>query len=208
MSQVDRFPLDQEEISYLLQDICTDERGIDLDTLEQVILLAVEIAREGREGRKVGTMFVISDSEEVLQRSRPLILDPLWNHPDDELNIESADMRETAKELAQLDGAFVISDAGIFQSAARYIDAPSQGLDLPLGLGSRHMAAASISKATRAVAVVVSESSVVRIFDNGELLAEIIPELWLLRRYGLHVGVPHSTRRKGEMTVVSKGSSG
>lgn len=70
-----------------------------------MILLAVEIAREGREGRKVGTMFVISDSEAVLQRSRPLILDPLWNHPGDKLNIESADMRETAKKLAQLDGA-------------------------------------------------------------------------------------------------------
>lgn len=206
MSQVDRVPLEEQEISYLLQDICTDERGINLETLEQVILLAVEIAREGREGRKVGTLFVISDSEEVLQRSRPLILDPLWNHPDDKLTIESADMRETAKELAQLDGAFVISDGGIFQSAARYIDASSVGIDLPLGLGSRHVAAAAITKATRAVAIVVSESSVVRIFDNGELLAEIIPELWLLRRYGLHVGLPHSTRRKGEMTVVSKES--
>lgn len=172
-----------------------------------MILLAVEIAREGREGRKVGITFVISDSEAVLQRSRPLILDPLWNHPGDKLNIESADMRETAKKLAQLDGAFVISDEGIFLSATRYIDASSKGVDLPLGLGSRHMAAASITKATRAVAIVVSESSVVRIFDNGELLAEIIPELWLLRRYGLHVGLPHSTRRKGEMTVVSKESS-
>lgn len=101
----------------------------------------------------------------------------------------------------------MISDEGIFLSATRYIDASSKGVDLPLGLGSRHMAAASITKATRAVAIVVSESSVVRIFDNGELLAEIIPELWLLRRYGLHVGLPHSTRRKGEMTVVSKESS-
>jgi DNA integrity scanning protein DisA with diadenylate cyclase activity len=46
----------------LLRDICTDKRGINLQTLEWVILLAVEIAREGREGRKIGTMFVVSDA--------------------------------------------------------------------------------------------------------------------------------------------------
>ena len=37
-------------------------------TLEQVLQLAVEIAREGREGRKIGTLFVIGDVEETLRR--------------------------------------------------------------------------------------------------------------------------------------------
>ena len=32
-------------------DVCTEERGIDTETLKQTIRLAVEIAREGREGR-------------------------------------------------------------------------------------------------------------------------------------------------------------
>jgi hypothetical protein len=35
-------------------------------------------------------------------------------------------------------------------------------------LGSRHVAVASITKQTKSIAVVVSESSVVRIFDRGE----------------------------------------
>ena len=61
-------------------DVCTEERGIDLHTLEQTIRLAVEIAREGREGRKIGTMFVVSDAEETLRQSTCLILDPLQGH--------------------------------------------------------------------------------------------------------------------------------
>ncbi len=44
-------------------------------------------------------------------------------------------MRETAKELAQLDGAFIISSDGIILSAARYICADSTGINLTLGLG-------------------------------------------------------------------------
>lgn len=42
-----------------------------------MIELAVEIAREGREGRRIGTLFTFGDADAVLRRSRPLILDPL-----------------------------------------------------------------------------------------------------------------------------------
>jgi len=188
----------------LLRDICTDKRGINLETLEQVIILAVEIAREGREGRKVGTMFVISDSQETLKHSKCLILDPLLGHPDEVKYIDDPDMRETVKELALLDGAFIISDDAIVISACRYIDASSENIKLPLGLGSRHMAAASITKETNAIAVVVSESAVVRVFDNGEIISEIIPELWLIRRHGLHMEGPLSMRSRDEITVASK----
>ncbi len=190
--------------SHLLKDILTDARGINNDTLEKVILLAVEIAREGREGRKVGTMFVISDSEAVLANSRCLILDPLMGHPESKRHIDDPDLRETIKELAQLDGAFVVSDAGVVLSACRYIDAPSRDVALPLGLGSRHMAAASITKLTNAIAIVVSESSIVRIFDNGEIVSEILPEIWLLSRYSLHLKGPTSEQTEDHITVISK----
>ena len=125
--------------SHLLQDILTEARGINNKTLETVIILAVEIAREGREGRKVGTMFVISDSEAALANSRCLILDPLQGHPESKRHLDDPDLRETIKELAQLDGAFVVSDEGTVLSACRYIDAPSGSVSLPLGLGSRHI---------------------------------------------------------------------
>ena len=164
-------------------EICSEKRGINPNTLREVIILALEIAREGREGRRIGTMLVVSDSENVMKHSRSLILDPLLGHPAKVKQISDTDMRETVKELAQLDGAFVVSDEGTVVSACRYLDSFSEGIDLPLGLGSRHMAAASITKLTNSVAVVVSESSVVRVIDNGEIVSEIIPELWMFKRY-------------------------
>jgi len=169
----------------LFSGILTERRGVNVETLRSVLDLAVELAREGREGRRIGTMFVVADEEEVLQRSRCLILDPLWHHPVERRRLTDHNLRETLKELAQLDGAFVISDEGVALSATRYINASSEGIDLPLGLGGRHMAAASITYETNAVAVVVSASSIVRVFDDGQLIAEIIPEIWFLRRYGV-----------------------
>jgi diadenylate cyclase len=135
-------------------------------TLEEVIQLAVEIAREGREGRKIGTLFVIG-------------------------RVDRPEFRETVKEFAQLDGAFVLRDDGIFVSAGRYIDVDvASPLNFLPGLGTRHAAAASVSRTTGAVAVVVSQSSVVRVFAGGDLRAEIIPELFLMSQEQLFT--PHA----------------
>ena len=159
---------------------CTEARR---RTLEEVVQLAVEIAREGREGRKIGTLFVIGDVDNVLAQSRGLLLDPLYGHPNDALQVDQPEFRETVKEFAQLDGAFVVADDGTFVSAGRYIDVEVSSPDnfLP-GLGTRHAAAASVSRMTGAVAVVVSQSSVVRVFAGGSLRAEIIPELFLMSK--------------------------
>ena len=190
--------------SQLFGEVCSEKREVNPEVLEQTVSLAVEIAREGREGRKIGTLFVVGDSGAVIKRSKPLILDPLHGHPDESKQIENPDVRETIKELAQLDGAFLISNAGVVLSAARYIDAASDSLDLPLGLGSRHMAGASISRQTRAVAVVVSESSMVRMFDDGELVSEIVPELWMIDGYTSRMEGRIFTRRDEDVTVIGR----
>jgi diadenylate cyclase len=190
--------------SKLFDEICSEKREVNTRVLEQTVALAVEIAREGREGRKIGTLFVVGDSEEVLNRSRPMILDPLHGHPDESKRIDDPDVRETLKELAQLDGAFVVSDEGVVLSAARYIDAVSESLSVPMGLGSRHVAAASVSNQTGAVAVAVSESSMVRMFDDGELVSEIIPELWMFDGYRTHLEGEIFTRREEDITVIGR----
>src|SRR5918997_384875 len=118
--------------------------------------------------------------------------------------IENPDMRETIKELAQLDGAFLISNTGVVLCAARYIDAASDSLDLPLGLGSRHTARASISRQTRAVTVVVSESLMVSKFDEGELVSEIVPKLWIIAGYRSGRGGRIFTRRDEDITVIGR----
>jgi diadenylate cyclase len=190
--------------SQLFGEVCSAKREVNPEVLEQTVSLAVEIAREGREGRKIGTLFVVGDSGAVIKRSKPLILDPLHGHPDESKQIENPDVRETIKELAQLDGAFLVSNAGVVLSAARYIDAASDSLNLPLGLGSRHMAGASISHQTNAVAVVVSESSMVRMFDDGELVSEIVPELWMIDGYTSRMEGRIFTRRDDDITVIGR----
>jgi len=183
--------------------ICGPKKKCAADVLEQTIQLAVELAREGREGRKVGTLFVVSDEKEVLKRSRPMILDPLYGHPADKKKIHDPDMRETIKELAQLDGAFIVSGDGVVISAARYINASSRRIELPLGLGSRHVAAASISRDTQAVAVVVSQSSIVRVFNEGKLIAEIIPEIWLFGNEGFKISGSREEQKIGDLRIMS-----
>jgi DNA integrity scanning protein DisA with diadenylate cyclase activity len=177
----------------------------DADVLESMLELAVEIAREGREGRRVGTLFTLGDEDGVLARSRPLILDPLLGHPESARHVNNPNLRGTIKELAQLDGGFVVSHGGLFLSACRYLDAVAAHVDLPLGLASRHLAAANMSAVTKAVGIVVSESSVVRIFCHGRLAGEIIPELWMAEN------APHPrgrVRREqvGELTVLTPNS--
>jgi DNA integrity scanning protein DisA with diadenylate cyclase activity len=44
-----------EEQRMLLAGICCPARNINTVTLESVLSLGIEIAREGREGRKIGT---------------------------------------------------------------------------------------------------------------------------------------------------------
>jgi len=139
----------------------------------------------------------------VLEKSRSLILNPLEGHPESVRRISDPNLRGTIKELAQLDGAFVVSASGIAIAACRYLDAAATAIDLPLGLGSRHIAAAHISSATRAVGIVVSESAVVRLFCNGALIGEIIPELWMLKRYDIQSGGPLVKETAGDLAVIT-----
>jgi len=172
------------------------------DVLDSLIELAVEIAREGREGKRVGTLFMLGDENAVLARSRSLILDPLLGHPESARQITNLNLRGTIKELAQLDGGFVVSHAGIVLSACRYLDAIAAKVEVPLGLGSRHIAAANMSAVTKAVGIVVSESSIVRIFCHGQLVGEIIPELWMMD-HAAHIRGAVKREQVGELTILT-----
>ena len=174
----------------------------DAEVLKSLIELAVEIAREGREGRRIGTLFTFGDEQAVLARSRSLILDPLIGHPESSRHLSNPGLRGTIKELAQLDGGFVVSHSGTVLSACRYLDAIAAEVDVPLGLGSRHIAAANMSAVTKAVGVVVSESSVVRLFCHGKLVGEIIPELWMLD-HTVQLRGPIKKETFGDLTVLT-----
>ena len=193
MSRAGVIPNANGPLRAVLDEIDLRRSGTTLQTLHAVTELAIEIAREGREGRKVGTLFTVGAEAEVLRRSRSLILDPLAGHSALHLRVDDADLRETIKELAQLDGGFVISHDGLALSVCRYFESSLQPGPQPLGLGTRHQAAASISGTSGAIAIVVSESSIVRIYSAGDLLTEVLPELWLLHRYMSHLANPSLT---------------
>jgi diadenylate cyclase len=93
----------------MFESILCEVTEYDPEVLEPLIGLAVEIAREGREGRRIGTLFTLGDEKAVLARSRPLILDPLLGHPESSRHVTDLNLRGTVKELAQLDGGFVVS---------------------------------------------------------------------------------------------------
>ncbi|HWA97378.1 MAG TPA: DNA integrity scanning protein DisA nucleotide-binding domain protein [Pirellulales bacterium] len=159
-----------------VRDLRQLETRVPLDTLQTVVNLALEIGREGREGKPVGTLFVVGDTAKVRKMSRSASFDPVKGYSRKERNLKSARVREGIKEIAQMDGAIIVAPDGTVEAAAQYLDAPAGDIALSKGLGARHWAAAAISKATKAVAVAVSESSgTVRIFQNGELVLRIEP---------------------------------
>ncbi len=152
------------------------ETSVPLDTLKIVVDVALDLGREGREGKPIGTMFVVGDARNVLINSRPTGFDPVRGYNRKERNLNDPRVREGIKEIAQIDGAFVVSADGTVEAAARYIDAPAKDITLAKGLGTRHWGAAAISRATKAVAVTVSESTgTVRLFQKGEVVLRIEP---------------------------------
>jgi len=145
----------------------------DAGIFKTLMRLSIEIAREGREGKAVGTAFILGDSDAVLERSKQLILNPVSGHSEEDRMITSPDMRENIKELSLVDGAFVIRENGIVEAAGRYISIDTSGVSLPKGFGTRHVSVAAITQETRALGVVVSESGgVVRVFAQGKVIVE------------------------------------
>ena len=142
---------------------------------ERVLNLAGELGVEGREGRPVGTLFVIGDSDQVLAQSHQLVINPFHGYPENERNILDPQLEETIKEFSAIDGAFVIRGDGVILAAGRYL-APRSKLDekLPQGLGTRHQAAAGITAMTQAIALCISQSTgTVSIFKEGRLITDI-----------------------------------
>ncbi|MBL9202203.1 MAG: DNA integrity scanning protein DisA nucleotide-binding domain protein [Opitutaceae bacterium] len=141
------------------------------EVLERVIAVATELAVEGREGRPVGCLFVIGDTEKVAGLSKPLVLNPFYGYKEEDRNILNPFMDETVKEFSSIDGAFVIRGDGVVESAGSLLQATDSTHSLPSGLGSRHAAAAAISVMTNCIAIAVSSSTgQVTLFRRGVML--------------------------------------
>jgi DNA integrity scanning protein DisA with diadenylate cyclase activity len=144
------------------------------EVFERVLDIAVALGSEGREGRPVGTTFVIGDTENVITHSIPLVLNPFKGYHAEERNILDPGLTETVKEFASIDGAFIIRGNGLIEAAGVYLKPTTPGEKLPWGLGARHASAAAITASTAAVAVTVSESTgTVTVFREGKIFIEV-----------------------------------
>jgi DNA integrity scanning protein DisA with diadenylate cyclase activity len=145
------------------------------EVFEAVLSLALGISTQGKMGRKpVGTIFVLGRHEDVLKFSHPMVINPFQGYPEDERNILDPGLKETIKEFSSIDGAFLFREDGVILAAGRHLDASGENIEIPLGLGSRHRAAAGITNLTDALAIVISEETGgVRIFHHGKIFMEI-----------------------------------
>jgi diadenylate cyclase len=145
-------------------------------TTMAVIDIALDIGALGREGKSVGTIFVIGDSASVLDHSHQAVFNPFRGYAKKERMISRPEVVESLKELAKLDGAMVITEDGMVEAAGRHLEAGSMAGRRFRGLGARHRAAAGITLKARAVSVVVSESTGrVTIFNKGKIVATLEP---------------------------------
>jgi DNA integrity scanning protein DisA with diadenylate cyclase activity len=144
------------------------------EVFERTLSLATQLATEGREGRPVGTLFVLGASDAVLAQSRSLVLNPFEGHPESGRNILDPALEETIKEFSALDGAFVIRGDGVVLTAGTHLLPTAVHPRLPGGLGTRHAAAAAITASTEAVAICISQSTgAVTIYRSGRLVTDI-----------------------------------
>jgi DNA integrity scanning protein DisA with diadenylate cyclase activity len=142
--------------------------------IRDVFKVAIQLGRKGQKGEPVGALFVVGDAGKVMNKSRPLSYNPFEKS---HVHVGDPIVNVMLKEFSRLDGAFVISDAGKIVSSYRYLEPSAEGVDIPKGLGARHMAAGAITRDTNAVAIALSESdSMVRAFKGGELILELDPE--------------------------------
>ncbi|MDR2345513.1 MAG: DNA integrity scanning protein DisA nucleotide-binding domain protein [Planctomycetaceae bacterium] len=151
------------------------ETSVPLKTLKTVVDLAVDIGWEGREGKPIGCLFVVGDTKKVYAKSHSVGFDPVKGYQRKDRNIFDSKVREGIKEIAQLDGAILVGADGIVHSCCRMLQGEKNAMiSLSPGLGTRHWAAAAITKVTSAIAIAISQSSgTVRIFRNGEVALRI-----------------------------------
>ncbi len=166
LSWAEEFPFDPKSIMH----------NEAFTTVLAVVDVALDIGALGREGKPVGTIFIIGDTENVIARSHQAVFNPFKGYPKRERLITRSEVVESIKELAKLDGAFIITETGMLMAAGRHLDARSILTKQLRGLGSRHRAAAGLTRSTSAVAIVVSESTGrVTIFEKGRIISSLEP---------------------------------
>ncbi|KXA88980.1 hypothetical protein AKJ57_06030, partial [candidate division MSBL1 archaeon SCGC-AAA259A05] len=151
--------------------------------MNSIVEISTELGWKGREGEPVGTAFMVGDVDKVMSLSHQLGLNPFKGY--EGIDVTDHSNWELIKRYAFLDGAFVLDGEGRLVAAGRYLNANVE-VDLPSGLGTRHIAVASMTAATHSRGVTVSGTDgVIRIFSDGKILGEIDPRSRMLKEISI-----------------------
>ena len=176
LDSISHLQLDERMRRLTSRDLQMLESSVPLKTVKAVVDLAVQIGREGREGKPVGTLFVVGDTRRVLEHANDSGVDPFRGYNKKHRNLLDAKVQDDAKEVAQLDGAYVVTSEGIIERSRQMLEVSHEDLTMTKGLGARHWAAAAISRKTKAISIVVSQSTgTVRLYQRGHLVMRIEP---------------------------------
>ncbi len=158
--------------------------------------ISLKLGRGALGGKLVGAAFIIGDTKAVLRLSHQLMINPFKSYL---VNITDRKQWGLIQKYATFDGAFIVGNDGCVIAAERYLNADIK-VEIPHGLGTRHLAVATMTAATKARGVTVSgEDGMVRIFRSGKIMTRIDP------RSGIFEYLREARDRPGVKSFRSKG---
>ncbi|MCU0632953.1 MAG: PAS domain-containing protein [Methanolinea sp.] len=152
-------------------------KGTDIqkEVFDDVFHICVEISREGWEGKRVGTSFLVGDAPAVIARSQPLIINSFDAMERERRFVGHPGNTTCIKNFAVLDGGFVINGDGFIEASGRQFLPGDIEVDLPPGYGTRHRSVAAMTMVTGAVGIVVSETGGrLTVFREGTIVKSLI----------------------------------
>jgi DNA integrity scanning protein DisA with diadenylate cyclase activity len=135
--------------------------------LARLVEIALRLATEEQEGNPIGTIFALGDKDELAACLRQLVPNLCEGQRKGTCSIHAPESFETIRELAALDGAFLVNEDGVTESVGTYLTAPEEE--------TTELAAATLlTSKTDATCIVVSASSgIVSVFDGGKAILAI-----------------------------------
>jgi diadenylate cyclase len=164
--------------SLVISDLIKLTDAIQVRVMEAAFVAACKIGRAAQRGKRLGAIFMLGDSNKVLEGSKQLVPNPFLGHEKAIRMLTHPDIHNALVELSKLDGAFVVRGDGLVQTAGTFLAPGRTEIDLPAGLGARHAAAAAVTERTNATAVVVSATDGnVRVFSGGKMVLQLDPDV-------------------------------
>lgn len=137
-----------------------------IETISAVIECAIILSKKG-----LGGLFVIGNEMDIYNYSAPIDYDPFsCKNKECALSVFSEKAKDIISKFARLDYAFFIDSTGLVRSLLNRISVSHQaiGTTETFGLGSRHLTAKSLTKATELITITVQESEgTIRVFHQG-----------------------------------------